>query len=155
MFRHVLLGATLLLVAIGSESEGGFYSYADWTAANPAGGTASGVITLPDLSTVSVSFTTKFPSGNPGPYSFAQTSGGINYWNPTTPFLSAEVQNAPPTSDILAVIGGTGLIYSVTFSVAVKDPIMPIVSLGRINVPTSYDFDAPFTILSQGTGYWG
>jgi hypothetical protein len=40
-------------------------------------------------------------------------------------------------------------------SAAIKDPIMSIVSLGQPNVPTTYDFDSPFTIVSQGPGYWG
>ena len=32
---------------------------------------------------------------------------------------------------------------------------MAIVSLGQPGLPTTYDFDSPFTIVSQGTGYWG
>ena len=32
---------------------------------------------------------------------------------------------------------------------------MDIVSLGRTSVATTYDFDRPFAIVSQGAGYWG
>ena len=32
---------------------------------------------------------------------------------------------------------------------------MAILSLGQNSVPTTYDFDSPFTIVSQGVGYWG
>jgi hypothetical protein len=32
---------------------------------------------------------------------------------------------------------------------------MSIVSLGQPGVPTTYDFNAPFTIVSQGPGFWG
>jgi hypothetical protein len=32
---------------------------------------------------------------------------------------------------------------------------MAVLSLGQPGVFTTYDFDAPFDIVSQGTGYWG
>ena len=32
---------------------------------------------------------------------------------------------------------------------------MAIVSLGRTDTPTTYDFDSPFDIVSQGEGFWG
>jgi hypothetical protein len=32
---------------------------------------------------------------------------------------------------------------------------MAIVSLGAPGIPITYDFDRPFTIVSQGTGFWG
>ena len=36
-----------------------------------------------------------------------------------------------------------------------KDPIMAIISLGQPGVPTTYDFDSPFDIVSQGSGSFG
>jgi len=132
------------------------YYYVDWTAANAAAGTASGSITLPNLSVVNVGFSVTTPAGGPASFAFGQTAGGTNYWNPSAPYISAQVDNAPPTSDILALVGGTGgNVYTITLSEPIKDPIMAIVSLGNPNVATIYDFDRPFTIVSQGTGYWG
>jgi hypothetical protein len=131
------------------------YYYVDWTTANVAGGTASGLITLPDASTVNVAFSATFASGAPGNLYGAQTGGGINYWNPSSPYVSAQVDNAPPGTDIVQLSGGQSQIYTVTLSAAIKDPIMAIVSLGQPGVPTTYDFDSPFAIVSQGTGYWG
>lgn len=131
------------------------YYYVDWTSANVGQGTASGVITLPDLSTVNVTFAATYANGSPGTLYGAQTNGGTNFWNPTTPYVSAQVDNAPPTSDIIQLSGGVNQIYTVTLSEAIKDPIMSILSLGQGGVPTTYDFDAPFTIVSQGAGYWG
>jgi len=32
---------------------------------------------------------------------------------------------------------------------------MAIVSLGSPSIPTTYDFDSPFAIVSQGAGHWG
>jgi hypothetical protein len=128
--------------------------YVDWTSANVAGGTASGVITLPDASTINVSLST---SG--GGFFGAQTSGlvppTINYWNPAAPFISAQVPNAPPDSDIIQLQGGTGTVYTVTLSQPIVDPIMAIVSLGQFGNTITYNFDSPFTIVSQGVGFWG
>jgi hypothetical protein len=79
----------------------------------------------------------------------------VNYWSPSTPYISTQVSNAPPGTDIVALIGGQNQTYRVTLSEAIKDPIMAIVSLGRTGSNTIYDFDSPFTIVSEGTGYWG
>jgi len=134
------------------------YHYVDWTAANVAGGTASGTITLPDSSVVTVSFEAINADGSPGNLNFAQTSGaGTNYWAAFggAPYISAEVDNAPPDSDIVSLVGGVNQTYRVTLSEPIKDPIMAIVSLGSGGTPTTYDFDSPFTIVSQGQGHWG
>ena len=48
-------------------------------------------------STVGVTYT--------GPYQFAQTSGGTNYWVPDA-YTSAAVDNGPPDSDIIALNAG-------------------------------------------------
>ena len=148
--------ATLLLSVPGLASAATYY-YTDWTTADVANGTASGVITLPDSSTVNVDFKATNPDGSPGSLNFAQTNGGTNYWVPSAPYISTEVENAPPDSDILSLIGQTGFsqTYQVTLSEAIKDPIMAIVSLGSSRDSATYDFDSPFEIVSQGTGYWG
>jgi hypothetical protein len=145
----------LFVVVFANSAIADVFQYVDWTAADPAAGTASGTITLPDLSVVGVTFEVLNFDGSPGNYYFAQTAGGIDYWNPTTPYISPEVENAPPTPDILALIGGTDQTYKVTLSEPIKDPIMAILSLGQGGVTVDYDFDAPFTIVSQGAGYWG
>ena len=150
----VAAAATMFGLMCGTV-DASLYHYLDWQAANPSAGTASGVITLPDASTVDVGFAATFARGNPGSFFFAQTAGGTNYWNPSTPYLSAQVENAPPASEILALVGGENQIYTVTLSEPIKDPIMAIVSLGSSFIATSYDFDSPFAIVSQGTGFWG
>lgn len=85
----------------------------------------------------------------------AQTSGGTNYWSPTTSYLSSAVSNAPPASDILQLGGGPGVTDTVTFSLPVTNPLMAINSLGTPGVQAVLAFNAPFTLLSQGGGYWG
>ncbi|HVF64789.1 MAG TPA: PEP-CTERM sorting domain-containing protein [Casimicrobiaceae bacterium] len=131
------------------------YFYVDWQTVTPTAGTASGVITLPDASTVNVGFQAVNPNGSPGSFFFGQTGCGTNYWNPSTPYTSTQVDNPPPNCELLALIGGVNQIYNVTLSEPIKDPIMAIVSLGQNSVPTTYDFNAPFTIVSQGVGFWG
>jgi MYXO-CTERM domain-containing protein len=81
--------------------------------------------------------------------------GETNYWNPSAPYISAEVENAPPGTDILQLLGGLDQTYKVTLSEPIKDPVMAIVSLGSPSITITYDFDSPFTIVSQGAGYWG
>lgn len=155
MKKHLLLA--YLVILFPSVASAVPYHYVDWTTANVALGTASGVITLPDTSTVNVGFEAINPDGSPGNLNFAQTNGGTNYWvaNGAAPFLSAQVDNAPPDSDIVSLVGGVNQTYRVTLSAAIKDPIMAIVSLGQNGSNTTYDFDSPFTIVSQDAGHWG
>lgn len=152
--KHIGRGLALFALLSGPAWAAPYY-YVDWQTANPGAGSASGTITLPDASTVTVGFQAYNPDGSPGTFFFGQTNGGTNYWNPTTPYISSQIDNAPPGTDILALVGGANQTYVVTLSEAIKDPIMAIVSLGSPGIPTTYDFDSPFTIVSQGTGYWG
>ena len=83
-----------------------------------------------------------------GNYDFAQTAGGTNYWNPGAPYLSGTVSNAPPASDIIALArGGTN---TITFSQAVLDPIIALVSWNGVTA----NFSAPIDLLSSGCGFW-
>jgi hypothetical protein len=149
----LLFAATLFTAADASAVP---YYYVDWTSANVSGGTASGTITLPDSSTVTVGFEAITAAGGPGNLaSPTQTGCGTNYWNPSSPYMSAQVDNAPPPCDILSLEGGENQTYLVTLSEPIKDPIMAILSLGQPGVFTTYDFDSPFDIVSQGTGFWG
>ncbi|MEK7681700.1 MAG: hypothetical protein AAB369_02595, partial [Chloroflexota bacterium] len=129
--------------------------YVNWTAANPGAGTASGVISLPDGSTVNVTFEALNPNNTPSFYYGAQTNGGTNFWVPSAPYISAQVPNAPPDPDIIQLSGGNSTVYKVTLSQPIVDPIMAIVSLGSGGNTITYNFNSPFTIVSQGVGYWG
>jgi|GEM_PF-618138 len=154
----VWLTGTLLalLLSVPGVASAAVYSYVAWSAADVAKGTASGLITLPDQSTVRVSFAAITATGAPGTLYGAQINGqGTNYWIPSTPYISSEVENAPPDPDILRLSGGDNETYTVTLSEPIKDPIMAIVSLGQVSATITYNFDAPFTIVSQGVGYYG
>ena len=156
MRRVTSFAIALGLAAVAGPAAAVPYYYVDWTAANPSAGTASGAITLPDASVVNVGFSVTTPAGAAGSFSFAQTAGGTNSWNPSAPYISSQVDNAPPDPDIIALVGGTGgNVYTIALSEPIKDPIMAIVSLGSPQITITYDFDRPFTIVSQGTGFWG
>lgn len=142
VMKKILRSIVVLAIALvfSSPLSAAPVYWTDWTSvliSNP------GVLGTLDIgsSLVDVSFS--------GSYSFAQTSGGTNYWSPTTPYLSATVDNAPPASDIIGLAdGGTA---TITFSEAVKDPLIALVSFNGNTV----DFGVPIEILSYGSGYWG
>lgn len=144
--------AAMLLGCIGSASAAAVpYYYTDWTSWNPAGGTAVGVITLPDSSTVTVTFDAITSTGGPG--SFLGVTSGL--WTPTTAYTGAQVANAP-TFEAIQLVGENNMTYRVTLSAPIKDPLMDVTTLGSAGIPATYVFDAPFTILSQGpTCCWG
>ena len=97
-FRHALSLSVLLGAATTApgQASAALYRYVDWTEADVAQGTASGTITLPDESTVTVEFAATHADGSPRSLYGAQIDGGTNYWEPSDPYISAEVEN-PPT----------------------------------------------------------
>lgn len=84
-----------------------------------------------------------------GERAFVQTSCGTNYWNPSSPYISATVPNAPPDCDIIALSQATA--KTLTFSEPVANVFFAVVSLNG----NGYRFDRDFDILSFDCGYWG
>jgi hypothetical protein len=143
----LIMNATLrIIAAVGvlcasiSGVRGAPIAWTDWTTEREGTPTVLGVLDV-DGTTVNVGFS--------GPYAFAQTSGGINYWSPAAPYLSSAVDNAPPASDIIGLNpGGTA---TISFSQPVVDPLIALVSWQGNTV----DFNEPIEIVSFGAGYWG
>jgi hypothetical protein len=135
--------AGALLIAASTQASAIVVSWTDWTdvTANPTG--AIGELQAGGT-TVDVTYS--------GPYRFVTTDNGTNYWTEGSPapYTSGEVENAPPASDIVALnAGGT---KTITFSEAIQDPYLALVSWNGNDV----DFgDDVFSIVSQGRGYWG
>ena len=136
-----ILTVAFLMAAGGANAAS--LTWTDWTNADAT--TASGTLGGTD-----VSF-----SGNLSPS--AQTNGGVNFWETNSSiYTPTGVENAPPDSDIIRLTGGFGTgTQTLTFSSAVVNPLMAILSMGQSNVLVNYEFDAPFTLLNQGVGYWG
>jgi hypothetical protein len=88
-----------------------------------------------------------------GELEFAVTAptAGTNYFLPRATFLGTTLTDGSPISaDIIAISGGTGIRNTFTFSQAIVNPVMSIVSLGRGSTPVSYTFDAPYEFISGG-----
>ena len=118
-----------------------YIQWADWTSAT--GHSASGT-----MGDISLSFT--------GHVEFTQLNGGINLWSEGDPMPytgSSLIDNAPPNGEFVATSNaGT---KTIEFSRNVVNPIMAICGLGQQNWPVAFDFDAPFELLSAGTGFFG
>lgn len=139
MRSAVVAGVALAgLVAAACSAEAAPISWTDWTSQGAQ--TVSGSLQV-GATTVGVTYS--------GDYSFAQIAGGTNFWSPSAPYLSSAVDNAPPASDIVAL--STGGTKNITFSQAIVDPILALVSWNG-NVA---DFGTAIDVLSQGAGYWG
>lgn len=141
-----------LAMAWSADASAATYRWVEWATANVAGGTASGTIPVEGGGAVTVTFAATNANATAGTLYGAQTGGtsSNNYWLPLTTFQSEQVSNAPSLSDILQLSGGQGQIYTVTLSEPIVNPVMSIISLGQAGNPITYDFDAPFTIVSQG-----
>lgn len=139
MYMRVLIRLLAVLVLLtASTALAGTISWTDWD--NATTDQVSGTMAV-DSSTVDVTFS--------GSYTGAQTSGGTNYWVPSSPYISSTVENAPPDSEIIRLnTGGTVLIE---FSQTVVDPVLALVSWNGNTV----DFGVPIEFLSYGAGYWG
>lgn len=114
--------------------------WTDWT--TYSGGVVDGTLVTGSTS-IGVSYT--------GGVSGVQLSGGTNYWTEYSPapYTSGTVSNAPPTTDIVQLAsGGTG---TITFTQAVLNPIIALVSWNNNTV----DFGTQIEIVSYGQGYWG
>jgi hypothetical protein len=134
------LGLAAGLALLSGTAGAATVSWTDWTGVTA---TAPGVVGTLDVSgtAVDVNFS--------GAYSFAQTTGGTNYWSPTAPYISGAVDNAPPAADIIGLNAGGRA--TISFSQAVTDPLIALVSWNNNTV----DFGVPIEVLSFGAGYWG
>jgi hypothetical protein len=145
-------GLALALFAASFNAYAVPYYYVDWQAWDPAGGTASGVITPSSGPVVTVNFDALTSSGAHG--SFLGVADNW-LWQPASTYQSAQVDNAPGFEGI-QLVGEANMTYRVTLSEAIKDPIMAVATLGSAGDSATYVFDSPFTILSQGPSCcWG
>lgn len=141
---RALVTAILFVFVSFSATFAAPISWTDWTSAD--GTSATGTLNV-DGTAVSVDYS--------GLLAFSQLGTGTNYWTEGTPAPytgNTVVDNAPTASEMLAL--NYGATNTITFSEKLINPLMAIVSMGQPNYMVSYDFDAPFTVLSVGEGYW-
>lgn len=143
--KHASAFATLALGALALNAQADLV-WTDWTSLNASTDVAAGTLTV-DGNTVGVSYAGDVSGGSLG--------GGFNYFrNGGTPWAAYDaLASAPTTSDhIETTVLGT---KTITFSQAVLNPVMAIISVGQPNLPITYSFNQAFTILDEGQGYWG
>jgi hypothetical protein len=121
-------------------------TWTDWTAisTSAASGNMGGV-------TVSVSATSGSMDGP------SQIACGTNYWTQPVPanpaYTGGNVSNAPTACEQVAL--NTPVSITVSFSAAISDLYMALLSVGQSGIEVTYDFDTAFTIDSEGQGFWG
>lgn len=82
---------------------------------------------------------------------------GINYWvepnSASRPYTGGSLSNAPTACEQLGLSSANRI--TATFSSAVTDLYIALLSVGQSSVPVTYTFSEAFTIDSEGQGYWG
>lgn len=140
-----LLGCAFLFATfLSMPAFAGTISWTTWTA-QPTSTTADGTL-LVGSTPVSVTYA--------GEIAFTQLNGiGTDFYQPSTTFTDPPIVPNAPDSDMIA-IDGTATTHTVTFGAAVVNPIMEIVSLGNVGVPTQYAFSLAsgqsMSLLTQG-----
>jgi hypothetical protein len=136
----ITIAACVLAISPLSAASVGWTSWTSSTSGST--GSASGSL-VAGGQTVNVTYA--------GEVDFTQLNGtGFNYYTPASTYTSAIASNAPVT-DMIG-ISGTTAAHTFSFSSPVTNLTMAIVSLGQPGLGVSYNFSAPFTILSQGPG---
>jgi len=116
-------------------------NWADWTSGTTgASGVAAGHFTTDD-GVVDISYS--------GEVYFIQQGTGTNYFNPSSPYLSSAVINAPPAAEMIGLSKATE--KTLSFSQPVNNLFFAVVSLNS----NGYKFNRDFEIVSTGCGYWG
>ncbi len=142
-FGAALGAASYLLIGAASAAP---VTWTDWTriSTSAASGNMGGV-------TVTVSATSGSMDGP------SQTACGTNWWtqpDPSNPaYTGGSVSNAPTACEQVGLNSPVSI--TVSFSSAISDLYMALLSVGQPNYTVTYDFDTAFTIDSEGRGFWG
>jgi hypothetical protein len=146
MSRSIKHLALPLLLALGAaQASAATVTWADWTTIGGSGasGSIGGV-------GVSISGTTD------GVSQAGCGAGAINYWiepdGSQRPYTGGTVSNGPTACEQVGL--NTATTITVTFTSAVDNLYMALLSVGQPSLEVTYDFDRAFTIDSAGVGYW-
>jgi hypothetical protein len=149
-----VVAACLLPALAGTVTAAPVY-WTNWTTAT-LGDPDTVIGTIPGAGPASVQVTYT------GDYAFANvTNNGTNYWSPESTYSDGSIVDNGPgkrpqrLKDILGPGGGQETVHTLLFSQPVVNPVMGIVGLGRTGWPVTWDFDAPFDIITNGPGPFG
>ncbi len=146
--KFIRYGCVLALSSLSMQTPAESYQWIDWISATEGlNGSATGYIAVPNAG-VAVQY-----SGEVTLAQTEQTTDTANYFTPTETY---GLPNAPPSGEMVALSGTqTQAVNTLHFSKPVTNPVMAIVSLGTPDIATRYQFNTPFSLLKQGSGYWG
>ena len=139
-----ILGAPLLLGMHSASAA--TVTWTNWTVINSTG--ASGM-----AGSIDVSFSGAVDTGHSG----MGDIGDYSLWaiTPAT-YTGGGVDNSPQEPDLIALNDGSAAgTQTLTFSQAVTNPVMAILSLGGPQQSVEYVFDKPFSILNYGPDAFG
>jgi hypothetical protein len=124
--------------------------WTDWTAATTTTGasafsTVSGSLSLGGAP-VSVTYR--------GATDAVQLSGA-DWWDVAGTPDPYSVTGAPNLHDIIRLVGGDSRLHQISFSTAVVDPVIALLSVGTRSQQVDYVFDQKPILLSSGVGWWG
>ena len=141
-----LLGA----IAVSFSAQASVIEWVDWTTADNSAGTAAGNMNTTN-GVIGVQYLGDI-------WSAQTTTEHTTFWwteyDPAPYTGNSVIDNAPGDNDIIRV-QGSGITNTITFSQAVYMPVMAFVSVGSVSTGVSYNFDQPFTLLSEGWGWYG
>jgi len=146
----LLVSAAAIPAMAGSQT----VDYVDWNSDAVAGGAGAVFGTLSGGVNVTYTGEVEFDQlNNTGTYYYTGPSGipGTGTEYTSNPLIA----NTPSTSDMIAIQDVVGVVDTFTFSKPVVNPVMLLVSLGQPSVLTTYFFNTPVSILSDGAGWWG
>jgi PEP-CTERM motif len=149
----ISLGGAAFVAAAQPASADVVY-WTNWTSAtvgSPTGGSATGTITLPGGTTITVTYSGEVTSETEVN---GTATSGYPSWLPASTYADGTVvQDAPTYRDIIAQNGGAGTgVNTITFSEPIAGPVMAIWSLGDGSDDANYTFSGaePFTIIAGG-----
>jgi hypothetical protein len=152
--RHRTLLTVVALLLPGATL--GAQAWTNWTASTLSSGTTNGTAAgslVVGGSTVGVSFTGDV-------FSTTQTACGFDYWAFNSAVYTSPANGLttrPTACEQIGAVGGAGrpVTQTLTFSQALVNPVMAILSLGQPSIVVTYNFNTPFDVLSSGTGNFG
>ena len=146
LYRAALLAGATWFIAPTAQA---VTVWTDWSAAATVGGAAlnsvSGSLSL-GVAPVSVTYR--------GATDAVQLSDA-DWWDVAGTPDPYSVTGAPNQHDIIRLIGGEGSLHRISFSTAVVDPVIALLSVGTRSQQVDYVFAQKPTLLSSGVGWWG
>lgn len=114
-------------------------SWIDWTSVNTGtltiGSTVVGVTLTGSTPYSLINGTNYYDNGNTGGTAPSGTYGGLQ------------------PSNVLQITNASS--FLLTFSLAIENPFISLVSVGQPNLPVTYTFNSDVSVVSSGSNYWG